>query len=204
MYLAGELPPQDRADVEQTLAADPGMREELERLRETVGQVEAALAHLDAVERLPMTSEAAASRVGRLATRWNADRAAARAAAERGARPGQGVPRWAFPAAAVAACALVSWGIWWASNSGSQRVLPPDVVTTQSTTDEASGEEKLASLLPYLVPADAIEDDPDFIGPDGTPPSPGPTWASRLDALEADVYALSNDREGDSDGVDIR
>src|SRR4051794_18541836 len=89
MYLAGGLPPQDRADVEQMLADDPGMRAELERLRETVAQVETAMAELDRSERLPMSADVAARRVGRMVSQWNADRLAAEAAAAaaRAARP---------------------------------------------------------------------------------------------------------------------
>src|SRR4051794_3951618 len=195
MYLAGELPPQDRAEVEQLLADDPGMRAELERLRETVAQVETALAELDKTERLPMSADVAGQRVGRMVSQWNADRLAAEAsaAAARAARPHR-VSKWAYPAAAIAACALISWGIWWASNSGVNGTMGPVASTVPSVEDPAA--------LVQVAETDPVEEpaDDSAVAVGGR----GGAWRDRLDALEADVVALSGSSEGTIDGVDIR
>jgi hypothetical protein len=200
MYLAGELPPQDRADVEQMLTDDPGMRAELERLRETVGQVESALADLDKTERLPMSADVAARRVGRMVAQWNADRLAAEAsaAAARAARPHR-VSKWAYPAAAIAACALISWGIWWASNSGVNGVLGP-VATTAETpaNDDSIPGVEIADADPAEVTTD------DAVAPNSGNGNRNVAWRDRLDALENDLYALSANSDGSFDGVETR
>jgi len=199
MYLAGELPPQDRAEVEQLLADDPGMRAELERLRETVARVETALAELDKTERLPMSADVAGRRVGRMVSQWNADRLAAEAsaAAARAARPHR-VSKWAYPAAAIAACALISWGIWWASNSGVNGVLGPMAGNTEvpGGGDELSLQVAVAEVDP---PEDVLDDT--SVADNG---NRGPAWRDRLDSLEADLFALSGSSEGSFDGVETR
>jgi len=199
MYLAGELPAQDRGDVEQMLAADPGMRAELERLRETVGQVETALAALDASDRLPMSADVAARRVGRMASQWNAERlvAEAAAAAARAQRPHR-VSKWAYPAAAIAACALISWGIWWASNSGVNSVIGP---VAESTAPAATEESTLQLAIADVDPADDTVDDSALASDNG---NRGPVWRDRLDSLEQELYALSSSTEGSFDGVETR
>jgi hypothetical protein len=195
MYLAGELPPQDRAEVEQMLAGDPGMRAELERLRETVALVETALAELDRTERLPMSADVASRRVGRMASQWNADRLAAEAAAAaaQATRPHR-VSKWAYPAAAIAACALISWGIWWASNLGGNGTMAPAFV-------EGPGVEEPTTPI-VIAEQDPVEEPADDSAVAGG--GRGGAWSDRLDALEADVYALSGSSEGTLDGVDIR
>jgi hypothetical protein len=197
MYLAGELPQQDRADVEQMLVDDPGLRTELERLRETVAQVESALAELDRAERLPVSADVAARRVGRMVSQWNADRLAAdaAAAAARAARPHR-VSKWAYPAAAVAACALISAGIWWASNSGVRGVLGP-----VATTNETPAIDDLS--LPVAVADEDPAEDPADDAVAGGAGGRGQAWRDRLDALEEELYALSS-TEGSFDGVETR
>lgn len=202
LYLAGELPPQDRVDVEQMLADDPGMRTELERMRETVALVETAMVELDRAERLPMSADVAARRVGRMAAQWNADRLAAEAAAAaaQAARPHR-VSKWAYPAAAVAACALISWGIWWASNSGVQGVLGPVAATNETpSVDESVAQVPVADEDPADDADDAAADSVIATGTGNR----GPAWRDRLDALEQDLYALSSNTEGSLDGVEIR
>jgi hypothetical protein len=137
--------------------------------------------------------------VGRIVSQWNADRLAAEAsaAAARAARPHR-VSKWAYPAAAIAACALISWGIWWASNSGVNGVLRPVVATT---TVPGGGDEAIVQVA--VADEDPVEDpgdDPTAVGGSGR----GAAWRDRLDALEADVFALSGSSEGSFDGVETR
>src|SRR5215212_1630903 len=88
MYLAGELAGADRAEVDRRLAADAGLRAELDRLRETYHWLEAAMAQADAAAGpVPALAKAAAvRRVGRAVREWHAGRLArprAQASAQR-------------------------------------------------------------------------------------------------------------------------
>jgi hypothetical protein len=70
MYLADELPPDDRQEVEQMLASDPSLRAELEILRQTQELAFDALRSLDGMTRPVMMPMAAQRRVGDLIRRW--------------------------------------------------------------------------------------------------------------------------------------
>jgi anti-sigma factor RsiW len=112
MYLAGELPDADRAEVEQTLAADPALRAELAELAAANDGVTALLAQLDAT-RAPARVDAAARFVGQAVTAAAARRPALRLAGATDddapiARRRLRMAWWAYP---VAAAAIVIIGI---------------------------------------------------------------------------------------------
>jgi hypothetical protein len=65
MYVTDELPPEDRHEVDQMLAVDANLRDELQRLEEADGMLRQAMAAVDA-ESVPASREGAAvSRVSR-------------------------------------------------------------------------------------------------------------------------------------------
>ena len=66
MYLAEELPAEDRADVEQQLASDPALRAELEELRATHDGVTSTIERLDVETRLPVSESVAVRRATRM------------------------------------------------------------------------------------------------------------------------------------------
>ena len=70
MYLADELPLQDRQEVDQMLASDPSLRAELEILRQTHDLAFDALRSLDSMTRPVLMPLAAQRRVGELIRRW--------------------------------------------------------------------------------------------------------------------------------------
>jgi anti-sigma factor RsiW len=130
LYLAGELPAQDRAEVDRRLSAEPRLREELGRLEavhravtDWFGQADAALlaaaappANGDAAEPRGR-SAAAVRRVSRAFVQRRATEEAARAAAAKNESmwPKSLLPRWAYPLTAAAAIvvgllSLVQWG----------------------------------------------------------------------------------------------
>src|SRR3712207_2997256 len=74
MYLAGELPDEDRAEVERLLTIDATLRGQLEELRASYDEAEAAFASADATERVSLSSSAAARRVGQAVRSWHARR----------------------------------------------------------------------------------------------------------------------------------
>jgi anti-sigma factor RsiW len=102
MYLAGELPEEDRVEVEQRLVNDPALRDAMADLAALQGSVDAQLALGDAVP-LPRR-EAAVRRVVRAMATAQDQRLAREADAALAAEP----PRayrlgwWAYPAAAAA------------------------------------------------------------------------------------------------------
>jgi hypothetical protein len=70
MYLADELPPQDRAEVEKMLAADPALRTDLENLRQTQQLAIDVIESLDSTTRPPVPPITAQNQVSSLIHKW--------------------------------------------------------------------------------------------------------------------------------------
>jgi hypothetical protein len=195
LYVAGELPADDRASVEGMLAKDVGMRQALEELQSAYAGIECELEAADARERLALPASAAGRRVGMAVRSWHAKRLARPA----GAKNGNGryrVPIWAYPVAAAIAVLFGSI-FWW------------------GIRDEGPGSSRFAGTKPLVI-EDPNEGDPQQQSPDlATLPSqeqqPGlapPMFADvstivrerdeqdrRLDEVEAAVAGL--DRNDD-------
>jgi len=112
MFLSGELPPEDRAEVEQMLAGDAGLRAELARIESAYEFAISSLAELDA-DRAAVPGENHAIRQAKRAMKqWQIDRLNRTPASVPAAR--RRIPTWAYPAA-VAAMLLIGtltyWGI---------------------------------------------------------------------------------------------
>jgi hypothetical protein len=110
MYLAGELSEGDRAEVEQLLATDAGMRAELERLRAAWDGVSGAIRAMDASERLPVGEGAVVSNVSRMMRQWQVERLVKQPQPVTEKERLQ-FPWWSYPMAA-AACVLVALLVW--------------------------------------------------------------------------------------------
>ena len=113
MYVADELPPEDRAEVERRLAADAELHADLERLREADASFSAAMGALDRSTRLPVPEAVGAKQVARAMRQWHADRVARPPAAEPRIR--LRYPRWAYPVAAAAAV-VIGFVAWWGNS----------------------------------------------------------------------------------------
>lgn len=109
MYLADELPPQDRTEVEQLLLTDGWMRNELEQLRAVQGMFDTHLAQLDKISPLPISSEFAAKQIGR-AMRQEMARPKPTYITPPADRPVRSW-RWLYPTVAAASIAIVAM-IW--------------------------------------------------------------------------------------------
>jgi anti-sigma factor RsiW len=127
MYLADELPADDRVEVEQMLATDPGLRAVLEDLRLAQDLVIGSLRKLDQATPLAVSTPVAARQMSRLIKQWQVDRLARQAAAppKRKFR----LPAWAY-SAATAAAVLVAVVVWWGMKS--------DVPSSEARRDDAS------------------------------------------------------------------
>ena len=111
MYLADELPADDRARVEQMLGGDAAMRGRLDELRAAHDGVNGAIGRYDASHPLTGSEGAAVRHVGRMVRNWHADRLAR--PAPRNLPPPRNLrfPYWSYPLAAAAAVTLafVTW-----------------------------------------------------------------------------------------------
>jgi len=109
MYLAGELPGEDRLEVERMLASDAALRTQLDELQMAQDRTADALARLDATWPLPLSEQAAVRRTGRAIRQW----LARPKDDERAAEPRRQLryPWWAYPTAAAASIfvALLVW-----------------------------------------------------------------------------------------------
>jgi hypothetical protein len=112
MFINGELPAEDRAEVEQMLAGDTGLREELVRIRSAYNFAMDSLAALDG-DRSAIPGENHAIRQAKRAMKqWQSDRLHRQPASV--TAPVRKVPGWAY-GSAVAAMLLIGtltyWGI---------------------------------------------------------------------------------------------
>ena len=147
MYVADELPPEDRAAVERRLAADGRLRGELDRLREAHEAFAAAMPALDRTDRPPVPEAVAVRRVVAAMRQWQAQRVVPAAAAA--PAPPLRFPRWAYPLAAAAAVvfALVAW--WGLSDGpdGRQRYARPNLPLQLDAGERPSAPDFLAAMI---------------------------------------------------------
>ena len=134
MYLADELPAEDRSEIERMLSGDESLRKQLAGLRAANDMTVRALRALDAavdsvgrarLEPGSVAESAAMRRVGR-SMRSHLVRQVAQQPATPAAQSGLRFPWWAYPTAATAASVL-AFLVWWANNSGDGKLtLPAD------------------------------------------------------------------------------
>ena len=111
MYLADELPREDRAVVDRRLKGEPALREELDRLRELNATVVRRLEALDEASSVPVSDDAAARLVVRTMLRHQFDLSQRPADPARNARPAPLAPLW-YGIGAVAAAVIIFLGLW--------------------------------------------------------------------------------------------
>jgi len=131
MYLADELSPKDRAELEIRLRADAGLSAELERLRTAQEFFDGAMKAMDFGQTASASDAAAAERADRAIRVW----AAARNSRPRQTKPKERfLPWWSYPLASAAAVlvAVVYWGI---HNWDKQNIAQNDQTMSQSQSD---------------------------------------------------------------------
>ncbi len=133
MYLAGELPAEDQAEVEQMLARDPALRAELEEMRALEIHVTGTLAELDGAAALA-GQDASIRRASLAMTRFIAARpqSAPAAPARRAVRIG-----WVAYPSAIAAMLLI--GVWiWFSQAGNPKQRDGDLNVAVATATSST------------------------------------------------------------------
>jgi anti-sigma factor RsiW len=138
MYLANELEPQDRAEVEQMLAADSGMRAELAQLQYAQNTVTQVFQQLDASLPLPGTADVASRRVSRLMKQRQVDLMERRAIVA--PRHRRHVPWWVYWVASAAA-SVVAVVVWW----GLKTDAPINPITV--VNDDSQEQQEQVALL---------------------------------------------------------
>lgn len=109
MYLADELSAEERAEVEQLLRTDAGLRRMLEALTSEQNRSRAVLETLDAEDPPTLTDVAAQRQARRLVHQWSVQRLSRPAAP---AASGLRYPWWSYPLASAAAI-LLAFLVWW-------------------------------------------------------------------------------------------
>jgi hypothetical protein len=123
MYLADELSPEDRREVDQMLATDAGLRAQLQQLEETQQAVYEGLSRLDGASRLS-AGEAAAGR--RAAAEIRRRLAKPEIAAETTVtEPRRRSLWWVYPTAAAAVVVLAA-AVWMPSHGTTRRPITPN------------------------------------------------------------------------------
>lgn len=213
MYLADELPSQDRAEVEQMLAGDAGLRAALERLQGVHETIQAELALLDRAEPLPLTESVAVRRVGREMAQWHAGRVARRAV-EPAPTKGKPYPWWAYSISS-AAVVLLGLLVWWGFFGETHSTLPPvNNVAQNNRTDPRwnypGGPSRSGDWAPgQRLSGMAATTFPWMFGTPGGGGAAGDR--DELEELEEELLALSDDGSSSmfygaamSDGADMR
>jgi anti-sigma factor RsiW len=111
LYLANELSPEDRAELERILTTDASLRHELESLRTLQSEVAEGLEALDAATPLRTSQEISTRRVVREMRRVQLE-LVTRAPMQLEASSFRAWPRWVYPVAAVAAMIIIVLGLW--------------------------------------------------------------------------------------------
>lgn len=110
MYLADELPAEDRAEVEQMLQTDARLRAELDRITVAHQSVTDAIAHDDRTLRLP-PADLVLRRLSRRIRQWEVDQ---QVSEEPEPEVRRRWPIWGYPVAAAASIAIALL-VWWAA-----------------------------------------------------------------------------------------
>jgi anti-sigma factor RsiW len=173
LYLAGELSAEDRADVEQHLAADPQFHEELETLRVAYDGAGESLAAADKSERLVLPEASAARRVGNAVRSWHARRLSMPPAEAQ--RRGLRFPWWWYVTASAAGLVVITVSL--SKILGDRMPLELKPLVPIATNDDPSS----APSDPELVETF----DEQYVE------LPPPESDAVLDEAEDELYALS-------------
>jgi hypothetical protein len=121
LYVCGELPEDDRAEVEQMLASDGNLRLELEVIRSSLAESMQAVSAVDLLEPISSSAESVSIRnAGRLIKQWKVDKL--RAQTVEPVRKALRYPMWVYPTSAVASI-LVGVLVWWGMSAPSDSTL---------------------------------------------------------------------------------
>jgi anti-sigma factor RsiW len=136
MYIAGELPDEDRREVEVMLASDESLRAMYHELLSAWDGVLGGVEQLDASEAIGFAREAAARSVGRMVRQAHAARlAAVKPVAAVAAKPT--LRFYLGSLSAAAAVVLVGFLVWWGAMADPDKVTSSGIELAMSGTGAA-------------------------------------------------------------------
>jgi hypothetical protein len=159
MFISGELPAEDRAEVQQMLAGDAGLRDELARIASAYDFAMDSLATLDA-DRSALAGENHAIRQAKRAMKqWQTDQLLR--VPVQVSKPARKYPAWAY-GSAVAAMLLIGTLTYWgiagdSANSGANNVAGLNPTGSSSTTGDDGKTTADASSLDSLMDHSAVD-----------------------------------------------
>jgi anti-sigma factor RsiW len=151
MYLANELEPEDRAEVEQMLAADSALRAELAQLQEAQNSVHHILQQMDATSSLPAGADSTARRISRLMKQRQLDLLSAEPLLT--PRHRRHIPWWVYWVASAAA-AVVAVVVWWGMQNPEVKLANSTSVSALSDDDIREQQEQVDLLRSTMANAD--------------------------------------------------
>ena len=166
LFLAGELPEHDRIAVEQRLATEPSLAEELEKLQSTYDHIGARLNDADELTAVPVNVNATARSIGRMMRQRLAEPRPMVAVRK---QPTKSHVRPWLIRSGIAAAILVAAGIW-ITRSGKFQSNPPLAIVTGPTTTVAThpaSDDNLELFKDSFTPPN--RDIADVLNPSGTP-----------------------------------
>jgi anti-sigma factor RsiW len=125
MYLADELPSEDRAEVEQMLASDASLARDWQALQALHATVRDGLSRLDEMTPMPVNTEFAMRQAARAMRQKLAQPKGIPATAKAGRRSGSW--RWLYPTVAAASVAIIAIG--WLDHQRGPTIMPPSFVS---------------------------------------------------------------------------
>ena len=167
MYLADELPAEDRAEVVAALTGDAAMRAELEELQTVQEQVFTALLSLDRAIPAPASQAMALRQVSRAMTRWQLEHPAATIAAPT-ARRSMRIAAWSYPLTAAAAV-IISFFIWSKYSSNTTPPVSHQSPIVVSTPDPVTLIPERDPAVQTVLLSQATRDTGDLFGNDWGP-----------------------------------
>jgi anti-sigma factor RsiW len=147
MHQAGELPPEDAAELETMLKADPRLAQEAQELREIQQSVFDSLRRLDRLEPPPVTDAMALRGVRRQLNLQHLTLIPTKQA-PKGAGKRLRYPWWAYPMA-TAAAVLLAFLVWWGNSDYSPHWLG-QVNQTASSTQPWSDQDTQMRRMPGM------------------------------------------------------
>lgn len=160
MYLADELPFEQRVALEKQLQADSALAGELDALRAAQARVHDGMAELDGSERPPVSDAVAVRRAARSIQQWKVGRLSRRPASAKVV----GMPWWPYPAG-VAAALVIGFLVW----SSQQEVTPLHADTESKSQFEFANAEADAlaeGLNAWFAPDRGMEPDTGIAQPE--------------------------------------
>jgi hypothetical protein len=185
MYLAGELPARQRAELDRRVSADAGLRAQLDVLRGLQSEFESSMRTLDAATARRGNEQAAIARITRAMHAQGVVRTSSDEALLMPRRILHRPPAWAYPIAAAILVGLSYVG-WWAFKPEPRRTV------ALNTGTEASHVRDGSASRPSSKPSGNEADSALFAELEQSFTDANPTQAQSLRSLRVDEREASD------------